>query len=126
MRVLVVDDHTVVRQALALMLAQEADIEIVGEAPNGRAAVDLTRQLQPDLVLMDVSMPVMDGIEATRAIHGEFPRICVIGLSMYERSEQAEPMLNAGAVGYVSKSDAPDVLLAAIRACYSHPPRFPE
>ncbi len=122
MRVLVVDDHTVVRQALALMLSQEADIEVVGEASNGKAAVDMARALNPDIVLMDVNMPIMNGIEATRAIHGELPRICIIGLSMYERNEQAAPMLDAGAVGYVSKSDAPDILLAAIRACSRHPP----
>ena len=122
MRVLVVDDHTVVRQALALMLSQESDIEVIGEASNGKAAVEMARSLNPDIILMDVNMPMMNGIEATRAIHGELPGISVIGLSMYERDEQATPMLNAGAVGYVSKSDAPDVLLAAMRACYRHPP----
>jgi DNA-binding NarL/FixJ family response regulator len=122
MRVLVVDDHTVVRQALALMLSQESDIEVVGEASNGKTALELARSLKPDVVLMDVNMPVMNGIEATRAIHGEIPGISVIGLSMYEKNEQATPMLDAGAVGYVSKSDAPDILLAAIRACYRNPP----
>ena len=121
MRVLVVDDHTVVRQALALMLSQESDIEVVGEASNGKTALELARSLKPDVVLMDVNMPVMNGIEATRAIHGEIPGISVIGLSMYEKNEQAIPMLDAGAVGYVSKSDAPDILLAAIRACYRNP-----
>jgi len=121
MRVLVVDDHTVVRQALALMLSQESDIEVVGEASNGKTALELARSLKPDVVLMDVNMPVMNGIEATRAIHGEIPGISVIGLSMYEKNEQATPMFDAGAVGYVSKSDAPDILLAAIRACYRNP-----
>ena len=94
----------------------------MGEASNGKAALELARSLEPDVVLMDVNMPIMNGIEATRAIHGEFPGISVIGLSMYEKNEQATPMLDAGAVGYVSKSDAPDILLAAIRACYRTPP----
>ena len=106
-----------VRQSLALLLRQAPGVEVVGEAANGQEGLDLTRHLRPDVVLMDISMPVLDGIAATRLIHAEFPRICVIGLSMYERSEQAQPMLEAGAVGYVNKSDAPDVLLAVIRAC---------
>ncbi len=83
MRVLLVDDHALVRRALWLMLAQELDIEIVGEAANGREAVDLTRLLQPDVVLMDIIMPEMNGIDATRVIHTAFPHVCVIGLSMF-------------------------------------------
>ena len=119
MRVLLVDDHTIVRQALHMMLRHEPDTEIVGEASNGREAVDLTRQLQPDVVLMDLTMPIMNGIQATRAIHAEFPGVCVIGLSMYDRDEQAEAMRDAGAMGYVTKAAAPAELLIAMRACYA-------
>jgi len=118
MRVLLVDDHTILRQALCLMLGAEPDIEIVGEAGNGREAVALTHHLQPDLVLMDIGMPVMNGIDATRAIHAECPAVCVIGLSMYEKHEQAEAMRAAGAMEYFTKSAAPDELVAVMRACY--------
>ena len=117
MRVVIVDDHTVVRKSLALLLAQEPDMDIVGEAANGKHAIDLVRAVTPDIVLMDINMPVMNGLEATRAICTDCPGVRVIGLSMYEHAEQAQPMLDAGAVGYVSKTDAPEVLLATIRRC---------
>ena len=125
MRVLVVDDHAVVRQALARMLGQEPDIEIVGEASNGKIAVELTRQLLPDVVTMDISMPVMDGIKATRTIRAECPQVRVIGLSMYEEEEQALAMREAGAVAYLTKSGPLDALLAAIRACLEPNTRSP-
>jgi LuxR family transcriptional regulator, maltose regulon positive regulatory protein len=118
MRVLIVDDHAVVRQALAMMLDQEADIEVVGEAGNGQEAVAQARELLPDVVLMDINMPGMNGIDATRIIRAEHPTVRVVGLSMHEHAEQAQPMLAAGAAGYVCKTEAPEVLLAAIRACY--------
>ncbi len=115
MRVLLADDHALVRQSLARVLNWEPDIEVVGEAEDGRLAVKLAEQLQPDVVLMDVSMPVMNGLDATRLIRAAHPEIRVIGLSMFQHGEQAQPMLDAGAVVYVGKSDAPDVLLNAIR-----------
>jgi two-component system NarL family response regulator len=118
MRVLLVDDHTILRQALRLMLGSEPDIEIVGEAGDGREAVTLTHHLQPDIVLMDIGMPVMNGIEATRAIHAESPGICVIGLSMFEHHQQARAMRAAGAMEYVTKSAPPDQLVTVMRACY--------
>ena len=117
-RVLLVDDHRAVRQALAFALKNELDIEVIGEAGTGLAALDQVRQLLPDIVLMDINMPGMNGIEATRRIHAEFPHIQVIGLSMYESQEQAAAMRNAGARAYVSKSDSFDALLAAIRTCW--------
>ncbi len=119
MRVLLVDDHTVVRTALALLLADEADIEIVGEAANGRQAVELARHLHPEVVLMDLSMPEMNGIEATRVIHAESPTICIIGLSMFTHDEQAEAMREAGAMDYVTKTAAPEELLAVMRGWYA-------
>jgi DNA-binding NarL/FixJ family response regulator len=118
MRVLLVDDHTVMRQALRLLL-EEPDIEIVGEASNGREAVAFTRHLQPDVVLMDVSMPTMNGIEATRAIHAEWPQICIIGLSIHGEEAQAEAMRDAGAMDYVTKSALHEELLLVMRGCYA-------
>ncbi|HSB78836.1 MAG TPA: PAS domain S-box protein, partial [Candidatus Methylomirabilis sp.] len=116
-RVLLADDHTMVRQALARMLSQEPDIEVVGEASDGKLAVEFTRQLRPDVVAMDVNMPVMDGIQATRAIHAEFPDMRVIGLSMLEEGEERSAMWEAGAVAHLSKSGPSEALTAAIRAC---------
>ena len=115
LRVLVVDDHAVVRRGFATLLAREPDLEVVGEAENGRQAIELTRQLNPDVILMDVSMPVMNGIDATRAILAEFPALRVIGLSMFEDPAQPEAMLKTGAVGFLSKSDSAEALLEAIR-----------
>jgi PAS domain S-box-containing protein len=116
-RVLVVDDHKVVRQGLARLLTAEPDIEIVGEASDGQTAVDLTRQQRPDVVTMDISMPGINGIEATRIIHAECPAVQVIGLSMFEEAEQAMAMRAAGAAAYLTKSDAAEALVAAIRTC---------
>jgi DNA-binding NarL/FixJ family response regulator len=119
MRVLLADDDTIVRQAICIMLQDEPDIEIVGEAANGREAVDLTRHLHPDIVLTDISMPEMNGIEATRVIHAESPATCVIGLSMFEQIEQAEAMRDAGAMDYVTKSAPPEELLAVMRGWHA-------
>lgn len=119
-RVLLADDHAIVRQGLTQLLQAEADIEIVGEASEGQEAVRLTRQLVPDVVIMDVSMPGLSGIEATRAIHSELPEVRVIGLSMYDEAEQGKAMREAGAVNYVSKIGPSDALVAAIRACCPH------
>ena len=116
-RVVLVDDHAVVRNGLALQLKEQPDIEIAGEAADGKSAIRLVRRLQPDVVTMDVNMPEMGGVEAARAIHAEFPQVSIIGLSMFEEAKQAAAMREAGAVGYLSKSASFDSLLAAIRAC---------
>jgi signal transduction histidine kinase/ActR/RegA family two-component response regulator len=115
-RVLVADDHPVVRRTLARMLGSEPDIQIVGEAANGERAIELTRHLCPDVVLLDVSMPGMDGIEATRRIQAECPGVQVIGLSMYDEAEKAKAMREAGAVAYLGKTCPADVVIAAIRS----------
>ncbi len=116
MRVLLADDHTLVREALRMMLEDEADIDVVGEASNGRLAVELARELHPDIVLMDITMPVMNGIQATRAIHAERPTVCIIGLSMHEHMDRV--MEEAGAAAFVNKGGLPDQLLDIMRTCY--------
>jgi PAS domain S-box-containing protein len=115
-RVLVADDHPIVRRAQARLLSSEPDIQIVGEAATGEQAVELTRQLLPDVVLLDVSMPGMGGVEATRRIRAEFPGVQVIGLSMYDEVEKGHAIRDAGAMAYLNKTGAFETLLAAIRA----------
>lgn len=115
LRVMLVDDHIVLREALSNMLSLYPDIEVVGEAADGEKAVHLARELNPDVILMDISMPVMDGLAATRIIHSELPHIRIIGLSMYDEDAQAEAMLNAGASAYRSKGSDTTSLLLAIR-----------
>lgn len=110
-----VDDHSVMREGLSRMLDTHSDIEVVAEASDGEEAVRRSRELIPDVILMDISMPNMDGIEATRIIHSELPHIRIIGLSMYDEDDQAKAMLDAGASAYRSKSGNKDRLLAAIR-----------
>ncbi len=119
MRVLIVDDHTIVRQALATVLAEDPIIQIVETAATGRAALERVRAMRPDIVLMDVLMPDMDGIEATRRICAEFPATCVIGLSMFAREEQASAMLAAGAMEYLTKDVRIDKLIAIMRGCHA-------
>jgi len=121
-RLVLVDDHTVMRQGLAGLLRSEPDLEIVGEASDGESAIHLTRALKPDVVLMDISMPGMNGIQATQIIHAEQPGIRVIGLSMFEEGEQAAAMREAGAVEYVTKSGPSEAVIAAIRACIRSQP----
>lgn len=114
-RVMLVDDHEVMRQGLTAILADEKDIEIIGEAADGKAAVEMAPRLLPEVILMDFSMPRMDGVEATRIIHAQLPRIRIIGLSMYEEADRAEAMIEAGASAYMTKSGKSELLLAAIR-----------
>ena len=116
-RVLVADDHALVREGLARLLGAESDIEVVGEASNGQAAVDMAAELLPDVILMDMSMPKLNGVESTRAILHRYPEISIIGLSMFEEEERGQAMRNAGAVNYLSKGGPVAGLLAAIRNC---------
>jgi DNA-binding NarL/FixJ family response regulator len=118
MRVLLVDDHAMVRQAVRKLLEREADIQVVGEASDGREGVALAGQLQPEIVLMNVRMPLMNGIEATAAICAAHPNTGVIGLSFYTDAEVADAIRHAGAVGYVSKTGAPDALIGVLRGAY--------
>jgi DNA-binding NarL/FixJ family response regulator len=115
-RILLADDHAVVRQGFKMILGAQADMEIVGEASNGREAVELAEQLRPDIVVMDVAMPELNGIEATRRVIGADPRIRVIALSMHKDSVYVREILRAGARGYLLKDSGADDLVKAIRA----------
>ena len=113
--VLLVDDHTVVRQGLRALLAVEEDIEVVGEAENGRQAVTLTTKLRPNVVLMDVAMPILNGLEATRQILKLLPETRVLVLTSYGDDEYVQQLVQAGAAGYLIKQMAANDLLKAIR-----------
>jgi two-component system response regulator NreC len=114
-RVLIADDHDIVRSGLKMLLMAEDDITIVGEAANGREAVDLALELRPDVTVMDVQMPDMNGIEATRLIKEACAECAVLALTIHEDEQYFFQMLNAGALGYVPKRAAPDDLVRAIR-----------
>jgi two-component system response regulator NreC len=115
-RVLLADDHALVRQGFRLILSSQPDIEIVGEAGNGRETVELAEKLRPDVVVMDVAMPEMNGIEATRRLAELAPRTRVLALSMYKDSVYVREILRAGARGYLLKDAIDRDLVAAVRA----------
>jgi DNA-binding NarL/FixJ family response regulator len=114
-RILIVDDHALFRDGLKMLINREDDMEVVGEAENGRAAVERARELKPDIILMDVKMPVMDGVEATRQIIAEMPGMKILALSMYSGDGFLTRMLNAGVLGYYMKGDDFKELSEAIR-----------
>ena len=105
-------------QGISLLLREDPAFHVVGEAEDGATAIKLARQTTPDVVLMDISMPGMNGVEATRLICAEHPDIKVIGLSMYDEKERGQEIMAAGAVGYVTKSDPADRVTKTIRECY--------
>jgi two-component system, NarL family, response regulator NreC len=115
-RILLADDHSVVRHGFRLILDNQEDMEVVGEASNGRDAVAVAEQLQPDVVVMDVTMPELNGIEATRRIAELSPRTRVLALSMHKDSVYVREILRAGAKGYLLKDAAGKDLLDAVRA----------
>ena len=117
-RVLIADDHGIVRAGIRLLLEGHADIEVIGEASNGWAAIEQATRLQPDVVLMDIAMGDLGGMEATREIKVRAPHVNVLALTMHDREEYFFAMLQAGALGYVLKESEPDELLAAIRAVH--------
>jgi len=117
-KVLIVDDHTLVRDGIRSLLALVADIEVVGEAANGREALEKTRELTPDVVLMDLAMPIMSGLEATRRIRKEFPGTKVLALTQYDDSEYVIPIIEAGARGFITKMAAFSELASAIQTIY--------
>jgi DNA-binding NarL/FixJ family response regulator len=115
LRVLIADDHAIVRQGLRQILSDTADLEVAGEADNGVAAIQLARAQPWDVMLMDVSMPDRNGIDALKIIRKEFPRLPVLILSMYPEDQYAIRALKAGAAGYLTKQSAPEQLVHAIR-----------
>jgi DNA-binding NarL/FixJ family response regulator len=118
-RVLCVDDHPLVRKGIASILANEADITLVGEADNGRDAVRLFRELRPDVVLMDLRMRDLDGIETTRAIHGEFPDARIVALTSYDGDQDIYRAIEAGVRGYLLKETAYADVVHAIRTVHA-------
>ena len=115
-RLLLVDDHAVVRSGLRMLLASESDVEIIGEAGTAAEALASASALEPDVILMDIGLPDKSGIEATREIKAQFPKVAIVALTIHEDEEYFFKMLEVGASGYVPKRAAPDELLTAIRA----------
>lgn len=114
-RLILADDHAVVRSGLRMLLEAQPDIEIVAEAESGRQAVEKVRKMRPDVVLMDVQMPELNGIEATQQIKKVAPETAILALTMHEDDQYFFEMLHSGASGYVPKRAAPDELVTAIR-----------
>ncbi|MFC1935807.1 response regulator [Chloroflexota bacterium] len=117
-RVLVVDDHAIMRQGVSALLAMQDDIEVVGEASDGREAISKADQLKPDVVLMDIVLPLMDGLEATRRIHRMNPKIRVLILTQYDTREYVLSSVKAGAAGCVPKKALASELVSAIMAVH--------
>ncbi len=117
-RVLIADDHFVVRQGLAMLLLPRNGMEVVGEATNGRDAVELAHKLRPDVILMDMIMPEMNGPEAISRIKEENPQARILVLASFAESQQVLAAVQAGALGYLLKDSSPDDLLHAIRSVY--------
>jgi len=114
-RILLADDHGIIRQGLHSLLEQQSDIKVVGEAEDGRKAVALVRELAPDIVIMDITMPNLNGVDATRRIVEEFPKVKVIALSIHSNKRFVADMLRAGALGYILKECLFDELVQGIR-----------
>jgi NarL family two-component system response regulator LiaR len=121
-RVLIVDDHEIVRKGIRALLATKRDIQVIGEARNGAEAVDQSQTLHPDVVLMDLVMPKMDGIQATREITARLPGTRVLVLTSFAADEQIFPAIQAGALGYLLKDSGPQELVQAIRQVHRGEP----
>ncbi|MBD2388492.1 response regulator [Cylindrospermum sp. FACHB-282] len=117
-KVLLVDDQSLIRQGLKALLELEADLEIVGEAENGEIAIDLVAQLQPDVIMMDIRMPIMDGVAATREIQKRFPGIKILVLTTFDDDQYVTAALQNGAMGYLLKDTPSEELAVAIRAVH--------
>jgi len=115
-RLLLVDDHAVVRSGLRMLLENERDVQIIGEAGNAMDAIEAATRLNPDVILMDIGLPDLSGIDATREIKKRLPNVAIVALTIHEDEEYFFKMLEAGATGYVPKRAAPEELITAIRA----------
>lgn len=115
-RVLLADDHRIIRASLAGLLKNRPGIEVVGQAGDGQQTIDKAHALRPDVIIMDVTMPVIDGVEATRRLSAEMPDVAIIALSMHEKEDMQQAMRDAGAVRYLTKDGPPELLIAAIRS----------
>jgi two-component system, NarL family, response regulator LiaR len=124
-RVLITDDHAIVRKGIRALLAETDDIQVVGEASNGVEAMSLAKELNPDVVLMDLLMPEMDGIEATRQITAQMPKVHVLVLTSFVGDSKIYPAIKAGALGYLMKDAEPAELIRAIRAVHQGQPSLP-
>ena len=117
-RILVVDDHTIVRDGICALLSLAADMEVVGEAANGQEAMEKVKELAPDVVIMDIAMPLMGGMETTRRIRKQFPGTRVLVLTQYADKEYVFPVIEAGAHGFISKTAASSELVVGIRSVF--------
>jgi DNA-binding NarL/FixJ family response regulator len=117
-RILIVDDQHIIRQGIKSMLECSPDLQVIGEAENGQKAIDQIAILQPDIVLMDIRMPVMDGVAATQAISQSYPQTKVIVLTTFDDDEYVSQAMRLGAKGYLLKDTEPDEIASAIRAVY--------
>jgi len=117
-RVLVVDDHTIVRDGICALLRFAGDIDVVGEAANGREALEMVRKFMPDVMLIDIAMPNMNGLEATRRIRKEFPKVKILVLTQYDDKEHVFWAIEAGACGFISKTAASSDLVSGIRSIH--------
>lgn len=119
-RILIAEDHTIVRQGLARLLADQADLEIAGQAVNGQEAVDMAEKLRPDIVIMDIAMPHLNGIEATKKIRKLKPSIKILILSMYSHEHYIHELMEAGVSGYLLKESSGPDIIRAIRKAMQH------
>jgi DNA-binding NarL/FixJ family response regulator len=117
-RILVVDDHTILRDGICALLTLASDMEVVGEAANGREALEKVKELEPDVVIMDIAMPLLGGLETTRRMRKEFPETKVLALTQYADKEYVFPVIEAGAHGFISKTAASSELALGIRSVY--------
>ena len=115
-RILLIDDHAILRKGLRLLLEKQDDFTVVGEAEEGEAGIALIHEFSPDIVVMDITMPGLNGIEATKRITAEYPDTRIIALSIHSERKFVEDMLQAGAAGYILKESVPEDLVRGIRA----------
>lgn len=126
LRILVADDHESVRKGVCVILGTRGDIEVCGEASNGREAIDKAQELMPDLIILDITMPVLSGIDAAEVIRKRLPHIPILFLSMHQGRQIIAEAQRIGVSGYVRKSDAAATLLNAVDALLRNEPFFPD